>query len=413
MFDSRGSAEGRLAPIFAAAFLVILALLIDLTLIQTIIPIIPVEALDEHRSAAAPPDPSLLLNSDTAAFAEGLNRWASDRVGFRDLLIQLKNEIDYYVFGISKKVYIGSDGWLFERATTDARFAVEEISDTELGKIEQSFANLAQVLARQGVRLVVVEYPDKSEMYPEHLPINAPHFPEHGQLERIRSFLRGDQDIIFIAAQDLLEPHKRDEDLYYKTDIHVNVIGTVPVVAEIVKRIAAAEGKKDLAWHERFNWHQAYWDYGAESRFLGLGHPVGEEILNAPDFFQVGTDTPQGHWVTNDPRRINYAGLGAYPVFDWEFISRQELCPGKLPGTVLFGNSFSDSYWALGLQNYFCFLRRARTPEVRLKAYVEDIPPGTKYFVLQFLDPYLLGEYPDLGPGLQSGSQREIAPRGL
>ncbi len=404
MLDSRGAAEGRLALIFSAAFLVVLALLIALTLIQTIIPIIPVEALDEHRTAAAPPDPSLLLNSDTAAFAGGLNRWASDRVGFRDLLIRLKNQIDYYVFGISKKVYIGSDGWLFERATTDRRLAVEGMSDAEVGKVEQSFANLAQVMARQGVHLVVVDYPDKSEMYPEHLPINAPHFPEHGQLERIRSFLRGDQDIIFIAAQDLLKPHKRDEDLYYKTDIHINVIGSVPIVAEIVKRIAAEEGKKDIAWHERFNWQRVYWNIGAESRFLGLGHPVGEEIFYAPDFFQVGTDTPQGHWITNDPRHIDYPGLGAYPLFDWEFISRQELCPSKLPGAVLFGDSFSDPYGTLGLQNYFCFLRRAGPPHVRLRANIDDMPPGTKHFIFQFLDPYLLSEYPDLGSGMQSAA---------
>ncbi len=47
-------------------------------------------------------------------------------------------------------------------------------------------------------------------------------------------------------------------------------------------------------------------------------------------------------------------------AFNYFGKSLPELCAARLPGLVLFGNSFSDLYWALGLQRYFCFIRRAR-----------------------------------------------------
>ncbi len=383
------STLSRLALLYLSVF----GLLIGLSFVQSVFRIFRVTVLDEHRVMASTPQLSLLLSSDTGAFADALNQWANDRAGFRDLLIELKNQIDYSVFGVSKKVYIGSDGWLFERATTNNRIAVERMTDDDLTRIEHAFASFAQLLRTRGIRQVVIDYPDKSAFYSEHLPINAPNIPKHGKIEHLRNFLRNLPEIIFIAVEDILEPHKRDQNLYYKTDLHVSLIGSVDVVKEIVNRIAAAEGRGGVVWRETFAWQKISYS-GSEDRFLALVRPVREVIVSSNDLVQLGADTPESRWITDDSRRIEYPGLGAYPVFDWEVTSRPERCREKLPGAALFGDSFSDSYWSLGLQNYFCFLRRARTPEERLLAYVDDIPPGTKYFIFQFLDPYLLTEFP-------------------
>ena len=63
---------------------------------------------------------------------------------------------------------------------------------------------------------------------------------------------------------------------------------------------------------------------------------------------------------------------------------------------VLFGNSYSNSYWRLGLHRYFCFIRRARTPISRFKAFYDTMPVDTKYFIFQFLKPRLLDMVPPL-----------------
>ena len=84
------------------------------------------------------------------------------------------------------------------------------------------------------------------------------------------------------------------------------------------------------------------------------------------------------------------AGIGR--PFDWEFRSLPELCAARLPGLVLFGNSFSDLYWALGLQRYFCFIRRAREPISRFKLFYDTMPAGTKYFIFEYYEPWLAHE---------------------
>ena len=56
---------------------------------------------------------------------------------------------------------------------------------------------------------------------------------------------------------------------------------------------------------------------------------------------------------------------------------------------MLFGNSFSDNYWTLGLQRYFCFLRRARNPISRFKAFFDAIPSETKYVIFQYYAPHV------------------------
>jgi hypothetical protein len=59
---------------------------------------------------------------------------------------------------------------------------------------------------------------------------------------------------------------------------------------------------------------------------------------------------------------------------------------------VLFGNSFSDFYWSLGLHHYFCFIRRARDPISRFTLFYDTIPAGTKYFIFEYYALWLPGE---------------------
>jgi len=114
----------------AFAFLGCLTLALVLPLLQTLYPIFgPVVApLEERRAPSRFPSPLLLLGT-TGEFAAALNNWFDDRVGFRDLLIRTKNQIDYTFFRTSKKVYIGSNGWLFLRGEGHA---IEQLNNDGL-----------------------------------------------------------------------------------------------------------------------------------------------------------------------------------------------------------------------------------------------------------------------------------------
>ena len=153
-------------------FLAIFAACLVVPLVQTLVPVFPnlVAPLEERRQPLPFPSPRLLLQAN-GNFADGLNAWFDDRVGFRDLFIRTKNQIDYSLFATSRKVYVGKDGWLFDRDPVDP---LAELTPAKMTALKQSFLTLAEMLSRRGIRLVVVGHPDKVRIYPEMAPPGMP-----------------------------------------------------------------------------------------------------------------------------------------------------------------------------------------------------------------------------------------------
>jgi hypothetical protein len=154
------------------------------------------------------------------------------------------------------------------------------------------------------------------------------------------------------------------------------------------------EGRADIHWNENFTLTHSFWSGGGEARFMSLLSPPSEVVAHFRGTYTVGGEATDGQWFLPDPHVLERADEGIGRSFDFEFRSLPELCPQRLPGTVLFGNSFSDPYWTLGLHRYFCFIRRARNPISRFKAFYDSIPPGTKYFIFEYIEPWLPGDAP-------------------
>jgi hypothetical protein len=95
-----------------------------------------------------------------------------------------------------------------------------------------------------------------------------------------------------------------------------------------------------------------------------------------------------GHWE-KDPRRVDVPGWGPMPLFDFIYRSNGQATKGKLPTTVLSGNSFSDLVFNVGLQTYFKEFYRARNVAPRWVKSLRNLPPGTRYVVYQFFAPFL------------------------
>lgn len=381
-----------------ATFLLALALFILLPCVQTAIPFIRVPTVDEYRKLSPPPKLSLLTDGGAAAFTDAVSRWFDDHLGLRDLFIRVKNQIDYSVFDTSHKVYLGRDGWLFDRERTDDRFEIERLDEQDFLQMEQSFHQLGKMLKERGVTLVLVGYPDKAMTYPKYLPYDAPKSTDGGNLGRLRKSLENDPSIIFIDVEKVLLPLKDGPPLFYRTDLHPTLHTAIPVVREIVRRIAAAEHRPEIAWHENVHWQAATYRAGGEARFLALLKSSGEQIDAASRLDGVGGTTNDGRWLF-DSRIVDYS-FGQSPVFRWAFKSKPSECADRLPGTMLWGDSFSDPYELLWMPHYFCFMRRAKTPIERLLPFIADMPAGTKYFIYQFVETYLPCEAPLIGKKL-------------
>jgi hypothetical protein len=384
---------GRVERALSWTFFGFVALCLVVPLVQTLYPVFGtiVPAVEERRTANPFPSLRLLLGTN-GDFAAGVNKWFDDRVGFRDLFIRSKNQIDYTLFRTSKKIYIGSDGWLFYPPEPDD---VAVIDAAGLSELEQSYITLAQWLHDRGVQLIVVGYPDKSAIYPEMAPPQMPQMAAGGNYDQFRHFLATRSELTFIDAEEIIkrEKSKNPDILYAKTDMHATEIAQVLVVKEIIARIAQAEGRPDISWDEKFTLLHAQSSDGSEARFLSLLFQPEEEMPYFDGTYTIGGSEPDGHWFLPDPQVFESADDGVGRPFDWEFRSSPELCPQRLPGMVLFGNSFSDFYWTLGLHRYFCSIRRARAPLSRLKLFYETMPAGTKYFVYEYFEPWLMVDF--------------------
>jgi hypothetical protein len=373
-------------------FLGFLAALILLPCVQIVFPLVRDRPIDEHRQLSAAPNLTLLIRGGVAALVDATNRWFDDHIGLRDLFIRTKNQIDYSLFNTSHKVYLGSDEWLFDRERTDDRFELERLNERNFSIVEASFHQLAEMLSARGVHLVLVGYPDKAMIYPEYLPADAPRPPHGGNLDRLRASFANDPSIIFIDVEKLLLPLKSGPPLFYRTDLHPTLRATIPVIREIVSRIARTEQRPEIAWHENLQWRSVHYTEGGEARFLALWHPLDEDMSTATPTDAVGASEPDGRWV-RDRRQVDYS-FGPSPIFRWAFESAPSNCANRLPGAMLWGNSFSDTYESMRLPHYFCFMRRAKTPIERLPRFIADMPAGTKYFIFQFVDTYLPCEAP-------------------
>ena len=372
------------------AFLGFAALCLVVPLLQTLYPVFgTVVAPLEERRAGNPFPPLRLLTGTNGDFAAGLNNWFDDRVGFRDLFIRAKNQIDYTLFDTSKKAWIGSDGWLFDRFP--AGFGLD---DTQLAILEKGFVTLARLLDNRGIHLIVVGYPDKSALYPEFAPARMPLlWTSSSNYGRFRQFIASRSEFTFIDAEEIMkrEKSRSPEHLYIKADMHVTEVAQIAVVKEIVAQVARSENRLDVHWDEKLKLSHVKLNGGSQMRLMALlSPPVEEEEPYYEGAYTIGATEPDGHWNISDPGVLDHADAGIGRPFDWEFRSLPELCASRLSGAVLFGNSFSDLYWAVGLQRYFCFIRRAREPVRRFKLFYDTMPAGTKYFIFQYYVPWLL-----------------------
>ena len=385
---ARTAASPDMARCLSFAFLGFAALCLVVPLLQTLYPVFgTIVAPHEERRAANPLPPLRRLLGTNGDFAAALNTWFDDRVGFRALFVRVKNQIDYTLFQTSRKVWIGSDGWLFDRFP-----AGFDLDDVQLAILQKGYVTLAHRLGDRNIHLIVVGYPDKSALYPEMAPARMPLlWTSSSNYGRFRQFLASRSEFTFIDAEEIMkhEKSRSPENLYQKADMHVTEVTQIAVVKAIVAQVAQAENRRDVRWDEKLTLSHEQQNGGSEARLMALLTPPLEEAPYYEGAYTIGATVPDGRWTIPDPGVLERADAGIGRPFDWEFRSLPELCASRLPGMVLFGNSFSDFYWQLGLQRYFCFSRRAREPASRFKLFYDAIPADAKYFILQYYEPWL------------------------
>lgn len=372
----------RIKLVFVVAFF----LLSVLPAAQWATGIVDISALEEKRLLAAPPNFSTILLHGDGRISAAINKWFDDRCGFRALLIRLKNQIDYWAFRHSDKIFIGSDGWLYLPLDFDAAISAERAGDAGAEKVQQQYFKLAGYLAGRGVRLVVIGNPIKETIYPQYLPGNIPILPHESRYQKLRIWLKSRSEFDFIDGNNILA-NCRHWRTFHLIDIHMTFPGGACLAKALIAQLAEDEGRPASPWDHSFSYTEQSSTAGGEADFLALLFPISQPTLRPVHAFG-GDNDPS---FSPDPSG----------VFEWIYHAPAGAGSNLLPPIVLFGDSFLDHYRPAGIQSYLSAAYRARNNDQNLSTVLTHLPNGTRYFVFEFLEQWVnaIGDYkiPDRG----------------
>lgn len=210
-----------------------------------------VDAISEkdNRSLAESPIKASLTGT---RFADAVDAYFSDRIGFRENFISMNGWISYSVFNKSPvgKVVIGEDGWLFyngEKAgdgTPITQFlGRSNYSAEQLETIANNLINTREYLKENGVNeFVLFIAPNKERVYAEYMPalLRNARVSEEDNTVQLVDYLRENTDIRVVYPYDALMDYKEsnpDEPLYYHLDTHWNELGGYIGARELLKEL--------------------------------------------------------------------------------------------------------------------------------------------------------------------------------
>jgi hypothetical protein len=343
--------------------------------LQMLFPLVDIRPLDEKRRLALFPDVvDKYLRGDGRVSTE-INQWFDDHVGFRPLLVRVKHQIDYSLFAYSDKVLIGRDGWLYDPIFLDAVIRNERGGEARAKRIEERFIELARFLAQRQVRLVILDNPMKETIYPQFLPASAPHIPANTALQKLRLFLKERTEWTYIDGEEAL-PLCGKYIFFHLMDIHMTPPAPYCYAHLLVDQIAALE-HRDSPWNHQFTFQPGSSTAGGLVDFLSMLSSPSEAIY-----------LPSKMYDAEHPPAEGYFELDLPPGYRWIYHVREApQRDGKLPRTVLFGNSFSDHFMSAGMFLYFEDLYRGWGTGEELDLVLPSLPAGTRYFIYQFWEP--------------------------
>jgi SGNH hydrolase-like domain, acetyltransferase AlgX len=350
-----------------AFFLIGFVLILWLPMVQMVTGFIPLPALEENRKLA--PAPVFTSWDGVDDYTHGAVNWFNDHFGFREFLIRLKTQIDYSVFGMSTRIHIGDDGWLFYRSVVDVQQPyIERTLRTDADAVAEGTRRLANVLAGRGVQLVVMVGPMKNVFYSNHLPAAAPRLPESRQIDLLQDRFRSMKEVVFLDANAILRETMKTRHVFHRTDFHWNDPAAFEVTKSLVNQLAKLEGRTEPVWAHELQIEERV-ESGGEATFMPIFFPPSET----------------GLFVKQNWTQPAYDYTDKHAPFEWVYAMKDPDARPLPPMTVL-GDSFFDGMLRSGIWPQFSKIYRARWSATILQELVDDLPPDTRFFFVEFIE---------------------------
>jgi hypothetical protein len=350
------------------SFILIFATLTLLPILQMITHAVSVVPISENRALA--PRPS--LTTAVAHFPRDVNTWFNDHFGLRPMLIRLKTQIDYSLFGASDRVLVGKDNWLFYRSTVNVEEPVIEslLGDGLEAKVVAGVRAFSDALEAAGIHTVLVVNMMSDRLYGDKLPQTAVRRPAHPKIDDLTDKLRALPNVRFIDSFAILTEAMQSQQVFYKTDFHWTDVGAFPVAKAMVDLMSKVEGHPQSAWRHPLE-VEIKPVSGGIAAFMPLFLPPSE---------MAPTVKPTYSWPSGFKQSIDQG------IFEFVTIANPSES-GLLPSAVFVGDSFLDGMMRAGLTAAFVEIARVRWKnDTKLSAIAEAIPSNSHWLVVQFIE---------------------------
>ena len=167
------------------------------------------------------PKPSL-WNAQTgwnAEFLGDLTDYVADHFGFRQELVTANAALQTGLLCTSpaEDVIYGTDGWLYYAKTLDDYQNHATLTESEAQQLAQTVKSMQDYCESRGARFLFTIAPNKSSLYPEHMPARYLTEDADGSYERVLPYLE-QEGVNYADLFSVFRAHANV--LYYKTDSH-------------------------------------------------------------------------------------------------------------------------------------------------------------------------------------------------
>lgn len=320
--------------------------------------------LENRKLAELPPFENPLISP---LYQKRLLDWFNDHFGFRSLLIRVKYQIDYSLFNASNRIHIGTDGWLFYRSVMDfEKPGTNEYLEKNSKEVVQGVKNLAAMLKKKNVKLIIMIAPMKDVFYAQHLPKTVGYSTPFNEVSNLESKLKKIDNVFFLDSRNILKETSKSRPVFHKTDFHWNDPAAFDVAKSLVNDLAKSQKQSNPLWTYPLKIITRETS-GGEAQFMPTIWPINEQALFLEDF--------------KYPEHLEYTNPLPLEVYE-SSISNKNL----LPPMVMIGDSFLDGMSRTGMQMYFSKISRAHWNKITLKKLVDNLPTDTRYLLIEFIE---------------------------
>lgn len=361
-------------------------------------------AIHENRMKHSWPDGNFAeFFLDSGDYASQIGNYFNDRFAFRDLMIRIKNEMNYRIYHIADgtaRLYISKDGYMEEEGIFTAQAESENFSDDDIEGLKNTVMDIKSYLKAHGADFYFMIAPQKNEVFPEWYTDVPVCRPDENIYQKVCRIFRNDEDIkdSFVDVLPVLREAQSEYPVYYKTDFHWNSYGAASAFKQVIERIALSHGIQ-LDMKERFS---VYTD-----RFLG-----GLVLNHFPAFSDWSEEGIFTRPVSSSPfTESDSESETESPNHAYHWINSKEDCQlGRLlligdsyTAYMIWGNSgilddFSEVYFVdINDQNFdSCIVNYASLADYVVFERIENLLPDIEK---------MLGQMMKEAPGMYSGNE--------